>query len=76
VSIQHRKRGPKKRDPDSRLEAAIQNGLSKDKSGISNNLVHKKLGENSKLQYDAMMETWRGYVSIIFFIKLLSFLKA
>lgn len=60
MSTKPKKRGRKKGDPDGQIEAAIQDGLSKDKSEIDSKPVHRELANDSKPRYAAMMDMWRA----------------
>jgi hypothetical protein len=53
-------------NPDEQMEAALRDGLSKDRSGIDSNPVYRKLNEKtSQPQYDAMWDFWEAYVANI-----------
>jgi hypothetical protein len=49
-------------DPDEQIEAALNDGLSEDRSGIDSNPVHRGLGPSTKPRYAAMMAVWEAYV--------------
>ena len=61
MNPQPTKGGP--RDPDDLIKAAIQDGLSEDKSGIDSKPIHKELAKSSKPRYDRMMEVWFASVA-------------
>ncbi|KAK0114147.1 hypothetical protein ONS95_013649 [Cadophora gregata] len=49
-------------NPDERMEVALRDGLSKDRSGIDSNPVYRKLNEEtSQPQYDTMWDFWEAY---------------
>ena len=50
-------------DPDKQIKAALQDGLSEDRSGIDP--VYRELALSSKPRYAAMMEVWKACVDII-----------
>ena len=49
-------------DPDEQIEAALNDGLSEDRSGIDSNPVHRELAPSSKPRYAAIMEVWKACV--------------
>jgi hypothetical protein len=65
MSTKPKKRGRKKGDPDGQIKAAIQDGLSEDKSGIDSKPVHGELANDSKPQYAVMMDMWRACIANI-----------
>jgi hypothetical protein len=65
ISTRPKKRGRKKGDPDGQIEAAIQDGLSEDKSRIDSIPVHRELADSSKPRYTVMIEIWRECVTNI-----------
>lgn len=65
MSTKPKKRGRKKGDPGGQIKAAIQDGLSEDKSGIDSKPVHCELANDSKPQYAVMMDMWRACVANI-----------
>jgi hypothetical protein len=58
---QLKKAGPKGVDPDDLIQAALQDGLSEDKSDINSEPVHRKLAESTEKPYDRMMAVWYAY---------------
>ncbi|GAB1318208.1 hypothetical protein MFIFM68171_08418 [Madurella fahalii] len=49
-------------DPDDLIERAIRDGLSEDKSGIDDKLIHKELAPSSKPRYAKMRSVWAALV--------------
>jgi hypothetical protein len=47
-------------NPDEQIEAALRDGLFKDRSGTDSNPVHRELAPSSKPRYVAMMEVWES----------------
>lgn len=53
-------------NPDERMEAALRDGHSEDRSGIDSNPVYRKLNRNtSQPQYDTMWDFWEACVANI-----------
>ncbi|KIW79865.1 hypothetical protein Z517_06480 [Fonsecaea pedrosoi CBS 271.37] len=61
MSIKNEKRSWKGLNPDEQIEAALEDGLSRDRSGIDGKPVYAELAKSSKPQYEAMMEVWKAY---------------
>jgi hypothetical protein len=49
-------------NPYEKIEAALKDGLSEDRSGIDSNPVHRGLAPSIKPQYAAMMAVWKACV--------------
>ena len=48
-------------NPDKRIEEALRDRLSKDRSGIESNPVYRKLNKKtSQPQYDTMWDFWKA----------------
>jgi hypothetical protein len=58
-----KKGSPRAIDPDDLIKAAIQDGLSKDKSDIDSKPVYKELAPITKPQYARMMRVWFASVA-------------
>jgi hypothetical protein len=53
-------------NPDEQMNAALEKGLSEDKSDVNNDPVYRGLKEDtSKPQYDKMWAFWLAYVGNI-----------
>jgi hypothetical protein len=64
MSTEQAKKCRRRLNPDERIEVALRNGLSEDRSGIDSNPVYRKLKEDtSKPQYDAMWDFWEACVT-------------
>ncbi|KIW36203.1 uncharacterized protein PV06_11531 [Exophiala oligosperma] len=61
MSIKNEKRSWKGLNPDEQIEAALEDGLSGDRSGIDGKPVYAELAESTKPGYEAMMEVWKAY---------------
>lgn len=63
MSIEQAKKCWRGLNPDEKIEAALRNRLSKDKSGIDGKPVYRKLNEKtSEPRYEEMWSDWEGYV--------------
>jgi hypothetical protein len=63
MSIKQVKRRCRGLNLDDKIQAALSNGLSKDKSKINSRPVYKKLNEKtSEPWYKEMWEDWLGYI--------------
>lgn len=63
MSIKNEKRSWKGLNPDEQIEAALEDGLSGDRSGIDGKPVYAELAESTKPGYEAMMEVWKAYAT-------------
>jgi hypothetical protein len=61
MSIKNEKRSWKGLSPDEQIEAALEDGLSGDRSGIDGKPVYAELAKSSKPRYEAMMKVWKAY---------------
>ena len=60
MSIKSEKSRWKGLSPHEQIQAALKDGLSKDKSGIDEKPVYPELAESSKPRYEAMMDFWEA----------------
>ena len=63
MSIEQAKKCWRGLNPDEKIEAALRNGLSKDKSEIDGKPFYRKLNEKtSEPRYEEIWDDWEGYV--------------
>ncbi|KAK4178046.1 hypothetical protein QBC36DRAFT_299686 [Triangularia setosa] len=55
--------GRKGTDPNDLIEAALQDGLTEDKSEIDGDPVRKTLSDTTEPRYDEMMKIWEAYAA-------------